>query len=818
MPTDVVQVRQGRWSLRHAHREFHPANLFGGPWGRLTPADIVDGLDVEYDETNGQLSGIRRYPVLPATTRQLVARHGCQHPGVALDKLAYRYGDQNLAKGTLSDVVRVNQSLWEACQQDSRHWYRGQLARWQETIRRSSPGAVPFRCVTTGPLTLHLARASALENAGICLHPLYGFVYLPGSGLKGMARAYAETVWFPAQYAADEAGMPKDEVERGKAVDAWRTIEAVFGWAPNSDSKKPWKPDAIPPHAKHDREHCGQIVFHDAWPTAWPKLIVDILNNHHAGYYQGDDAPGDWENPVPVYFLAVERDTEFEFALARRRDDVPNSLLDQARQWLLGALCHLGAGAKTNAGYGSFKPVEGQRPALASPRHETFEATLELVTPAFLAGANQQAGDCDLRPATLRGLLRWWWRTLHAGFVDVPTLRAMEAAIWGDTEAGGPVRIEIERDSGSEPTRYNKRQIAFQHALPKPPNAKTTQGLWYHSYGMDDGPAGSGRQRCFVSAGAKWNVRLIACSARYASRHGGLAREIKPHSVLEQARAALWLLCRFGGVGAKSRKGFGSLADLPGFTLDECRGCADRLRTALGIANVFRQEWARSPALHHAVVPDGGVQPFLEIRLPIADPWIALDRIGAAAQAFAQQYKHNLSKNALGLPRKIRPLHSGQFLGKFRLSDQVKSTQRHATPLLYHLAKGEGQSLVLRVIAFPAAELPDLSTSRDFLREALTHLRDELVPSSRSARGPAAPRMPRPATVKPINAGQDNRLGTLHRQGDRWVARFEGDQRDAVIVNPAGLPGDLKEGSQAEFYIEAASKHQGIRARFKRIR
>ena len=37
-----------------------------------------------------------------------------------------------------------------------------------------------IRCRTVTPLTMHLARASALENAGLCLHPLYGFAYLPG--------------------------------------------------------------------------------------------------------------------------------------------------------------------------------------------------------------------------------------------------------------------------------------------------------------------------------------------------------------------------------------------------------------------------------------------------------------------------------------------------------------------------------------------------------------------------------------------------------------------------------------------------------------
>src|SRR6202040_1696485 len=148
------------------------------------------------------------------------------------------------------------------------------LGRWRSTLERLR--AAFFRCTTTGPLTLHLARASALENAGICLHPLYGFVYFPGSGLKGMARAYAETVWLPAQ--SDQKS-------------AWRKIEDVFGWAPNPHRGQQIKDKAHPASRRlmDDRDlqspeitsSCGAVVFHDAWPETWPRLRLDIVNNHH---------------------------------------------------------------------------------------------------------------------------------------------------------------------------------------------------------------------------------------------------------------------------------------------------------------------------------------------------------------------------------------------------------------------------------------------------------------------------------------------------------------------------------------------------------
>lgn len=114
-----------------------------------------------------------------------------------------------------------------------------------------------WRQETGGPLTLHLSRGSALENAGICLHPLYGFVYLPGSGLKGMARAYAETVWARAEI---KAGKDK--------TNTWQRIEEVFGWAPDSDKGKDHKPVGVDKRSKEDNICTGAVVFHDAWPTA----------------------------------------------------------------------------------------------------------------------------------------------------------------------------------------------------------------------------------------------------------------------------------------------------------------------------------------------------------------------------------------------------------------------------------------------------------------------------------------------------------------------------------------------------------------------
>jgi len=72
-----------------------------------------------------------------------------------------------------------------------------------------------------------------------------------------------------------------------------------------------------------------------------------------------------------------------------------------------------------------------------------------------------------------------------------------------------------------------------------------------------------------------------------------------------------------------------------------------------------------------------------------------------------------------------------------------------------------------------------------------------------------------PQSVKPIGKGQ-TREGTLISKDKIWVAMFEGDHREAVIVNSDKIPKNAN-GSMGEFYIMEQSKKAGIRVRFEKL-
>lgn len=492
--------------------------------------------------------------------------------------------------------------------------------------------------------------------------------------------------------------------------------------------------------------------------------------------------------------------------------------MPQAREWLTGALCHLGAGAKTNAGYGAFRLCESEPPPLSGQARAAWNTTLELVTPAFLAGAGQTAEDCELRPASLRGLLRWWWRTLHAGFVDVATLRAMEAAIWGSAEAGGAVQIVVEPAPPVQPSLYQFKDrsdpVALfkrEHDLQSRPNQKTTQGLFYASYGMDETSKGRRRSRWFMPELTSWSLRLTARSARYLhEREENNPIEIPADIVLDQAKAALSLLCRFGGVGSKARKGFGSFKDINGLSIEECRQKAQHFRSQCGLGGgIPRQaQMIETPSFDHMLAP-------LEIETPWRDPWFALDQLGYAAQSFAQKYKHKEEKTALGLPRKIHR-QTPKWLGADHQKRDEKTPPdkfRNAAPVHYHLARSSGGALTIRIAAFPSPYLPNHEASRRILGELLDHLRADL--GARVERfGNKGQRLSKPPTTSetsssarpapPPNRGDRIAAVLLEEKTSKggWKAKDEATGWAGYIHNTADVPSDVGAGQRVELIVD----------------
>lgn len=168
---------------------------------------------------------------------------------------------------------------------------------------------------------------------------------------------------------------------------------------------------------------------------------------------------------------------------------------------------------------------------------------LETVTPLFLAGADPR-GAPELRAASVRGALRFWLRALLGGVMgdkNLDALRQAEATVFGSTDSASPVVVRVHHPnvlrtvSFSQLTEWDNRT---RHYGKKPGIAY----LFFAARGTRTEP-----ERHAIQAGTSFNIELL------------LRPGAKTDHAFEQAYAALWLLTHLGGIGARSRRGAGSL-------------------------------------------------------------------------------------------------------------------------------------------------------------------------------------------------------------------------------------------------------------------
>lgn len=287
------------------------------------------------------------YPIPRATVAAIIAHRGKppQNPGLLFDRLAPDWGRQATLKKDGLDAVRM------AAERVDVNLLQSIYARWQAAARWAH--AEPFTLQTDWRFVAGLGRKGPLE-AGFSFSR-YGVPILPGSSVKGIARAYAYLV----------EGLDADSPD----------FVAIFGRAPEGE--------------KEDMAQTGRAIYFDAIPVRAPKLELDVMNPHYPDYYQHKKPPTAWQSPIPVYFLTVAPGTEFSFAVGWRGelDETGSRLLALARQWLEGGLKELGAGAKTTAGYGYFEEMTPVQQA-GSARPVSSPTPTPSLTPAPPAAWN----------------------------------------------------------------------------------------------------------------------------------------------------------------------------------------------------------------------------------------------------------------------------------------------------------------------------------------------------------------------------------------------------------------------------------------------
>lgn len=276
--------------------------------------------------------------------------------------------------------------------------YETWLGRFEKALHAVAENElVFFDAKTVWRLAVGMAVNPALET-GLTLHPLLGFPYLPGSGVKGLAHHVAEVELLSDQDAWVEGeSIPElpDAATLQDLIARAELVKVLFG----SLHLLPRKSEALPRTARSLLETWmknegfprdlqrrakallastgGMLAFYDAVPTVDSKdlLQLDVMTPHYPEYYKNQGyPPSDDQDPNPLLFLAVRPGARFRFAFRlgplprpEPRDDEEkerarvlagtprDELAKDVKGWLTRGLEEYGAGAKTAAGYGYFQ-------------------------------------------------------------------------------------------------------------------------------------------------------------------------------------------------------------------------------------------------------------------------------------------------------------------------------------------------------------------------------------------------------------------------------------------------------------------------------
>jgi CRISPR-associated protein Cmr1 len=297
---------------------------------------------------------------------------------------------------------------------------------------------------------------------------------------------------------------------------------------------------------------------------------------------------------------------------------------------------------------------------------EMLEAKFRIVTPMFLGGANQDVSD-GIRPPSVKGALRFWWRALNWGRFAESTSCAESALILlhdeevrlfgGSAEQGGQGRFSL----GIEEEDRRRQPISDW--------PQNNTGAGYLAFGIL--PSGSQAQgnykphRQGIDGGRLFQVRLVF---RPNTKDADVA------SIKDSLNA--WSL--FGGLGSRARRGMGSIS-LCGYN-----GSLPDLADFQASVNSVLQRFDRTPVAPFSAFSKEST--FRRLSTD-SDPRIALSKAGEIYRNYRGQASalRGVAKIPFGLP----------------LQD-VDTNSRRASPLFFHVQAIADKQFAACVLFLPA--------------------------------------------------------------------------------------------------------------------
>lgn len=243
-----------------------------------------------------------------------------------------------------------------------------------------------------------------------------------------------------------------------------------------------------------------------------------------------------------------------------------------------------------------------------------ISATFHLNTPLFAGGAEPMTADAELRPSEIKAALRFWWRAANYSLYlqdkvtyspylqDRLTFAETEAMLFGSAEYGQGVLLHLEpyqmtkglsppaihpeftEDSGRAGARYLAYELMeFAYRKPKP--------------ATDTKPAEPAKfagqlKRPYINPGFQFTINLIW----KPNKHGDKVALLTTQHAQKDLVQAIRLFGLFGGLGSRSRRGFGSVTltnlTINGVVEDKVDSPPTTLETYIEQLKKFQEEWS----------------------------------------------------------------------------------------------------------------------------------------------------------------------------------------------------------------------------------
>lgn len=330
-----------------------------------------------------------------------------------------------------------------------------------------------------------------------------------------------------------------------------------------------------------------------------------------------------------------------------------------------------------------------------------IEAKFRIVTPLFMGGEDQNKPE--LRVPGIKGALRFWWRALAWNWCkgNLKSIRDLEGEIFGSTKDGQSRVIMDLCEANAESTNESFIEKG----------QKKRQGLMYLGYGpIDRGNLTRGYIKQPVDATLRIRIRPKDGKAPDES------------VIADQISKALIAMGYFGGLGSRSRRGFGSFnlieLNVDGQTKFNCPTSKDQLEKEirkfikdLDMYNGLPEYTAFSQKTEFYLFKDMSADPLdlldgvgkamIEYRLGTRNRRSRFEKDTLLAKkALNSQVNEHPQRLFFGLP------HNYHFKNSNRnLEIRGKKHDRRASPLLIHVQM-VGKKYAAVAALMPARFLP----------------------------------------------------------------------------------------------------------------